>query len=148
MRLVYGIGDAKLREYGDLILTKLRAYCADRGLPMDQAARPPRRDQPAKVSPPTGSRAVAFDLFREKVAVEDVMDRTSRTHSTVMDYLADFIRQENVEDISAWVPKPLYDQVAAAARRVGTDRLKPLFEELREKVPYDIIRLVVAHMTR
>ena len=60
--------------------------------------------------------------------------------------LADFIRQEKVDDISTWVPAALYDQVAAEARKAGTDRLKPIFIALDEKVPYDIIRLVVTRL--
>ena len=44
--------------------------------------------------------------------------------------------------------KELYEQVVTAARQAGTDRLKPIFIALGEKVPYDMIRLVVAHMTK
>jgi ATP-dependent DNA helicase RecQ len=149
LRLVYGIGDAKLREYGNAVLNKIRQFCADNGLAMDQDSRPARpREQPAKTTPLTGSRAVAFDLFRERAAIEDVMHQTQRTHSTIMDYLADFIRQEKVDDISAWVPQEMYGRVAAAARQAGTERLKPIFIALGEQVPYDVIRLVVAHLAR
>ena len=148
LRLVYGIGDAKLREFGNTLLAKIRSHCQSEGLAMDQAPRPARREPPVKVAPPTGTKATAFDLFREKAAIEDVMHQTSRSRSTIMDYLADFIRLENVADISPWVPKELYDQIAAEARKEGTDRLKPIFMALGEKVPYDVIRLVVAHLSR
>ena len=149
LRYVYGIGDAKMREYGTVILAKIAGYCKARGVAMDQATRPPApREQPARTAPITGTRAVAYDLFREKSAIEDVMHQTGRTRSTIMDYLADYIRQEKAVDISAWVPKELYDQVSDAARKVGTDRLKPIFIELGEKVPYDVIRLIVAQLAR
>jgi ATP-dependent DNA helicase RecQ len=149
MRLVYGIGDSKLREFGKVLLGKIKAHCADKGLAMDQAQSPPKqREQPVLAAPVTGSRAVAYDLFRANAAIEDVMHQTERTRSTIMDYLAEFIRQENVADISAWVPKELYDQIATAARQVGTERLKPIFIALGEKVPYDVIRLVVTHLAR
>ena len=148
MRLVYGIGDAKLREYGQRVLAKVVAYCADNGVAMDQAARAPKREAPVRAAAPTGTRAQAFDLFRDRTVIEDVMHVTGRSRSTVMDYLADFIRQEKVDDISPWVEKALYDQVAAAARKVGAERLKPIFLELNEQVPYDAIRLVVTHLSR
>jgi ATP-dependent DNA helicase RecQ len=148
LRLVYGIGDSKLREFGHSILKKITDYCRDKGLTTDEGPRPPRREQPGRVAPPTGTKAAAFDLFREKAALEDVMHRTNRNRSTVMDYLAEFIRLEKVDDISAWVPNELYDQVAAVTRTVGTDRLKPIFVALQEKVPYDIIRLVAAHLAK
>ena len=38
------------------------------------------------------------------------------------------------------------ERVTAAARQVGVERLKPIFLALGEKVPYDDIRLVLAHL--
>ena len=45
-------------------------------------------------------------------------------------------------------PPDIYDRVAAAAKVVGMQRLEPIFEELKATVPYEQIRLVVAHLTR
>jgi Helix-turn-helix domain len=39
-------------------------------------------------------------------------------------------------------------KIAAAARQVGAERLKPIFIALEEKVSYDEIRIAVAFMTR
>ncbi len=148
MRLVYGVGDAKLSDYGRTVLTKILSFCRDAGLSMDQAARAVRREQPTKVAVPTGTKALAFNLFKEKAAIEDVMHQSGRSYSTVMDYLADFIRQEKPQDISEWVANDVYAQVAAEAKKVGLDRLKPIFVALGEKIPYDQIRLVVAYLGR
>ena len=148
LRLVYGIGDAKLREHGDVVLHRILDYCRVNGLTTDMASRPPKPREAAKPAPLTGTRATAFELFRQHAAIEDVMHQTGRTHSTIMDYLADFIQQENIEDISPWVPAEIHAQVTAASTKVGTERLKPIFIELEEKVPYDMIRLVVARMMK
>jgi ATP-dependent DNA helicase RecQ len=64
----------------------------------------------------------------------------------VLDYLAEFVRTERPKSIAPWVPEDVYHRVAAAARQVGTERLKPIFLALGEKVDYDTIRLVVAHL--
>jgi hypothetical protein len=64
----------------------------------------------------------------------------------VVGYLAEFIRQERPVSINAWVAKTRYEQIAGAARRIGSDRLKPIYVALGEKVPYDDIRLVLAHL--
>jgi hypothetical protein len=44
------------------------------------------------------------------------------------------------------VPLEVQQRVAAAARQVGTDRLKPIYLLLGEKVPYEDIRVVVSHL--
>ncbi len=60
--------------------------------------------------------------------------------------LAEYILWKKPSDVSRWIKPDIYDRVAAAARKVGTARLKPIFLELEEKIPYEEIRLVVAHL--
>jgi len=48
--------------------------------------------------------------------------------------------------IALWVPDALYHRILNTARLVGTEKLKPIYLALGEKVEYDEIRLVVAHM--
>jgi ATP-dependent DNA helicase RecQ len=158
LRMVYGIGDAKMQEFGDRLVAKLVAYCADKSLSMDHASRSAKRVEPVKLAPLrptpskpaalTGTKATAFELFRTGAAVEDVIHQTNRSHGKIMDFLADYIRQEDVADISPWVPAEMYTEIAVAVKQVGMDRLKPIFVALGEKIPYDVIRLVVAHLTR
>ena len=42
-------------------------------------------------------------------------------------------------------PLPAFD-AAEAAKELGTVYLKPIHDKLQEKVPYDQIRIVVAHL--
>ena len=44
--------------------------------------------------------------------------------------------------------EPTFTEIAAEARKAGLDYLKPIYIALGEKVPYDLIRLVVAHLSR
>lgn len=148
MRFVYGIGEAKLRDFGEYFLQAIDENCRDRGLTRDQPAaqvRTPAALKPA--SRPNPIRDLAFDQFRQGAAIEDVMHQTNRSRATICDYLCDFIRDKQPASISAWVPDDLYQRIAAAARQVGTERLKPLFIVLGEQVSYDAIRLVVTHLT-
>src|SRR5262249_53397632 len=116
MRYVYGIGEAKLRDFGQRFLEAMDEHCRNRGLTRDQRAAPVRRAAPKPVSRPNPTRDLAFDLFRQGAAVEDVMHQTSRSRATVMDYLCDFIREKRPAAISAWVSEGLSERVAAAAR--------------------------------
>lgn len=147
MRLVYGIGDAKLREFGAPFLRVIDQHCQQGQVPMDVAAAPPPVAEPrSHVAKPGSSPAQAFNLFRDGAALEDVMHQTGRARSTVMAYLCDFIRREKPDSVAPWVPAALYKRVAGVARQVGTDRLKPIFVALGEQVPYDDIRVVVTHL--
>jgi ATP-dependent DNA helicase RecQ len=148
MRLVSGIGDAKLRQFGEPFLEIITAHCRERVLTQDNATGPAAPVEPPKPpSRPNPVRDQALELFRQGAVVEDVMHQTNRGRSTVLDYLCDYIRQERPASIATWVSDETYQRVAAAARQVGTERLKPIFITLGEKVSYDDIRLVLAHLT-
>lgn len=150
MRMIYGVGERKLASYGDAFLKIILHYCQGQNVALDVPGpdrvdtRPQRPLAPPK--PASGAKAVAFDLFRKGVVPEDVAHQTARSVRVVMDYLAEFIRLEAPKDISQWLDANTYQRVAAAARQVGTARLKPIFETLQGKVSYEEIRLVVAHL--
>jgi ATP-dependent DNA helicase RecQ len=147
LRLVYGIGDLKLRTLGPVVLPIIQAYCADHQLTMDNELSLPA-PVPAAPKAKTPSRAQAFELFRQGSAIEDVMHQTEKSRSTVFDYLADWIRQEKPVSLETWVAADLYARIAAAVQKHGSVRLKPIFIALDEKVSYDDIRVVVAHLSK
>ena len=74
------------------------------------------------------------------------MKQLNYARSTTVEYLAEYIRGEKPASISAWVSEDVVQRVTAAARQVGGERYKPIYLALGEKVPYDDIRLVVAHL--
>jgi uncharacterized protein YpbB len=78
--------------------------------------------------------------------VKEVCEATGRAQSTVVQYLCDHIRRSCPSTISTWVPEEVYQRVAKVTGEAGTERLRPIFLALGEKIPYDQIRLVVTHM--
>ena len=88
----------------------------------------------------------AFGPERPALTLSDVARQTGLKRNTVLDHLVDYIRLERPASIGAWVGEAAYRRIAAAARENGTDLPRPLFLALGEKVPYDDIRLVVAHL--
>ena len=74
------------------------------------------------------------------------MRQLNYARSTVVEYLAEYIRFERPASIAVWIPEEVQQRVTAAVRQVGGDRLKPIFLVLDEKVPYDDIRLVLAFL--
>jgi ATP-dependent DNA helicase RecQ len=144
LRLLYGVGDKKLSEFGETFLRVITDYCTAHKQTTDMARPAPAR--PATPAKPTRIPLEALEMFRQQAVVEDVMHVTGRARSTVMDYLYEYIRSEKPASICTWVPDVIYREVAVAAKKVGTERLKPIFVELGEKISYDEIRLVVAHL--
>ncbi len=147
MRYLSGISDTKLADVGKNFLGVIALHCQKNKVPRDAAA--PSRTvalAPQYVARPGSLPYRAFALFRDGAAIQDVMNETKKSPQTVHNYLRDFILRERPASIARWVPDDVYQRVAQAARQVGTDRLKPIFLALAEKVPYEQINLVVAHL--
>ena len=147
MRLVHGVGDAKLRDYGENFLQIILAHCSAGDVAFDQASAPVQRTPTRAASGrPNPMRDLALTLFRQQATLSDVVWQTKRSEGVIVKYLCEFIQDEKPPQIEVWVPAALYERVATVARKVGMDRLKPVFIELEEKVSYDQIRIVLTHM--
>jgi ATP-dependent DNA helicase RecQ len=153
-RLIYGIGENKLKDLGPTFLPFIASHCQSKNLSTDLSSSPTPRPslriaipgtRPAlsRLSP---EKLKAYELFRQGASLDDVSRHIGRARSTTADYLADFITAEKPASIAPWVPEPVYRQIQATKAQINTDRLKPLFLALGEEVPYDQIRLVVAHL--
>jgi ATP-dependent DNA helicase RecQ len=148
-RLVYGIGENKLNDLGPKFVPFIATHCAAKGLATDQVGAAPARVAAPPVVVPVALNAQkkeAFAMFRQGASIEEVSQQIGRARATVTEYLADFIAADRPATIGAWVAEGVYQQVADVQRQLATDRLKPIFLGLNEQVPYDQIRLVVAHL--
>jgi ATP-dependent DNA helicase RecQ len=147
MRGVSGVGETKLRKFGEQFLEVILSYSRQHELPLDNpAGQVVFEERPRGLSRPNPQRTQAFELFRKGVALEKVMAQIGRARSTVTEYLCDYIREERPASVTPWVPDQLYQRIAAVARQFGMERLKPLHVALGETVPYEDIRVVLTHL--
>src|SRR5262249_44014720 len=146
----YGVGEKKVSDFGEKFVGVIVSHCQAKALPTDVADGKPAGTRPpvAKFGPsrPNPERTQAFTMFRQGASIEEVSQQPGRARSTISEYLADFITLERPDSIGAWVPEATYQKVAIAREQNSTDRLRPLFEALGEAVPYDTIKLVIAHL--
>ena len=148
LRTVSGVGDVKLRTYGEQFVNAVNEYYLSHPVPEGEGIG----DLPVRaisVSPerrPTAERLLAMRMFSEGASIEAVIAATQRTRGTVFGYLADFVNERIPPSLLPWVSEDTRLRVEECARRVGTDRLKPIFAGLDEEVGYEEIRVVLARM--
>ena len=136
---VQGVGEKKLADFGDRFLERL-AKAGVRRPPLEGAGHPRGYGAPNQIT----QRAI--EMFSAGASVEEVMTSLGRARSTTMQYLARYIETERPKSVRDWIDDETYAKVEAAAGQFGSKRLKPIFELLDEKVPYDVIRIVTAHL--
>jgi uncharacterized protein YpbB len=87
-------------------------------------------------------------MFARGESIERVAEKTERAPSTVCGYLVEFIQTRQPPQINAWVDDETVKKVEDAAGHLGMVYLKPIYERLDQKVSYDHIRIVIAHLSR
>jgi ATP-dependent DNA helicase RecQ len=143
LRRVRGVGERKLADLGARFLSHIDGYC--RQVPIERdvgIASHTRREGRRR---PSDTKAAAFDMFATGSSVEQVMRTTGRAASTIWSYLEEFVQTQPPATLDAWVDAATSARVVAAIQQVGSAYLRPVFEHLGGRVPYEQIRLVAAH---
>lgn len=160
LRQVRGIGEQRLANFGEQLLHAIGEYCRAHQLATDipPASLPSFAAQQATVvgssrSKPNEAKLLAFELFGQGWTIDDVKHKIGRARSTTIEYLAEYIASQRPASIATWVAASLYERIANAIADVHKHapaeehwRLSPVFRALDGTVPYDDIRLVVAHL--
>ncbi|HEX4131019.1 MAG TPA: DNA helicase RecQ [Pirellulales bacterium] len=146
MLAVHGVGQAKCARYGEEFVGAIVEYCrrCDVALDVSPAAAAPRIVEAIDERPATASKLRAWELFTQKVSLDDVCGALDRAPSTVVGYLVEYIERQKIGDPEPWLDRAMFERVRTAAVVAKSGRLKPLFDALEGAVPYDRIRIAVA----
>lgn len=146
MRLVSGVGDAKLRDFGEMFIDVITEYATHHQLSTNLPPLKYAEVEPASPKKISANKQQSFRLFQEQYAIEDVIHQTKLSRSTVYSHLVDYITQEKPRSIDTWVEPAIQRRVTAVAEEFGTGRLKPAYIALNEQVNYDDIRVIFAYI--
>ncbi|MGI8981165.1 MAG: DNA helicase RecQ [Pirellulaceae bacterium] len=147
-RQVHGVGDHKAQQYGEVFTAEIARYCAASQVATDV----PIANEPASLVAPhaistismSAAKMAADGLFREGRSIDDVAAQIGRARSTVTGYLVEFLLQEGQLSPEPWLDDASFAAISAAARAVGLECLKPVFDQLNGAYSYDQIRMTIA----
>src|SRR3989441_7654355 len=134
LRRVSGFGDKKIEMYGKEILVALRRF--------REGHRANSEGKQEASSPAKETQR----LLEEGRTFEEIAQIRGRRVQAVIEMVAKLIERGDTEFQLNWLPLERYNQIAAACRELGMDRLKPLKEALPAEIPYEEIRLVIARL--
>jgi len=140
LRMVKGLGDKRIADFGDYLLEQMRGYCVAHELTTNQL-RSEDKPRPRNVNV---TRDQAFEMYRAGRSVQEVTAATGRAASTAWQYLAEYLAEEQPADVEAWVDAATYQRVRAAVEEVGATALRPIFDMLIGAVAFALIGVVVA----
>ena len=141
-RLILGVSQQKLTDYGDKFLAAIKSHCEAVGAAMD--VKPTTAPAKPKRKNITEGTLEAFPFFQQGLSIPDVAEKIGKAVSTTAGYLDQYIVHHKITDPSPWVDASTAQLITAAVGKVGPQPLKPIFVELDEKISYDQIRVVLS----
>ncbi len=138
---ISGVGEKKLREFGDIFLGEIAAH-------LQTNARQIFADDSFTAPAPPPSRASLGDSARETLrrfrsgqTVEQIARERGVTTGTIYGHLAEGIEHGEPVDLQKFFTVAELAEVAAAFNRNGFGALGPVFESLGGKIDYGRLRL-------
>lgn len=148
---IKGVGEKRLADYGDTMLSTLAEYSEKANLQLDNwpsESEPRRQREPRERTTSRSStaatvpaKALALQMFSDGQTIEAVMETTQRARSTTIGYLCEYIRSAAILDASPWIGADVFERISQTAKELGSQALKPIFDKLNSEVPYDAIHI-------
>lgn len=130
-----GIGPVKLARYGHVLCRLVREACPP---PFSVAGTPWTAT----------SRDQAWRLFQDGVTFSEVVRQTGRSEATVRRYLVEWIRSEPEDQwrwyVSRLIVPDVLDEIVRALRKVGSNRLRRVYEFLDGRFSYGQLEIARA----
>ena len=141
-----GVGETKAMQYGRRFVECITSWCSAMEMPTDVPVNGVRWGRSVNIPPEPLSNFVkkrAFEMFKRGDSINDVVVALTRARSTVAGYLTEFIERERIESPDKWVDAATVAKVEEAASRLGSDLLRPIFDDLGGVIDYEPIRIVL-----
>jgi len=133
MSMISGVGEFKLAEYGDVFITEIQKYLADSDI-INSSIRGKTYQQ-------------TFRLIQEGKSIIEIAKAREIHENTVYSHLAYLVEKKLITDIARYITDIEIGLVKNAVEVIGFENsLKPLYDQLEEKVPYGKIRLVLSYL--
>ncbi|HVM71463.1 MAG TPA: DNA helicase RecQ [Anaerolineales bacterium] len=139
---ISGVGQVKMRQYGEAFLEILRSYCQKHGLPE-------KAKQTQRAKDDSGRRFMLIgEAFNAGDSLAELMERYQVTSATILGHLARYVEAgkplRHAEELLALSSASPDQQAAAFAAfdELGTALLKPVFDKLNGAVNYDELKIL------
>jgi ATP-dependent DNA helicase RecQ len=139
---ISGVGEKKLREFGEIFLGEIAAYLQTnaRQIFADESFTAPAAPPPSRSSLGDSARET-LRRFRAGNSVEQIARERDVTTGTIYGHLAEGIERGEPVDLQRVFTVTELAEVAAAFGRNGFGALGPVFEALGGKIDYGRLRI-------
>jgi ATP-dependent DNA helicase RecQ len=146
MKKIFGVGSRKFVKYGQVFIEVITEYCNEHQLVGKQKPGAGRKE--AKSSDERQPKHILVgEAYNAGASIQELMEQFSVQQGTILNHLSKYIlegyplRSSEFLDLPD-LPEGLLQKVMGAFQALGTEYLKPIYEELDGVVNYDDLKLL------
>jgi len=89
-----------------------------------------------------------LELYNDGKSIKEIAKARKIKEDTVINHLAFLIEKSLIKNIGKLVDSKKQMEIKKAIKKVGQEKLKPIYMELKEKIDYNSIKLVIADLNK
>ncbi|CAG9621674.1 DNA helicase RecQ [Sutcliffiella rhizosphaerae] len=141
MLQVKGIGALKFKKYGNLFLEEISHYVERNGIPEKKKIS---SKQEINEYPTEKSHIKTFLMYTDGHSLKDIAKLRGMTIITIQNHLFKCVTEEEMEiDWDDFIPGEFEKEIIKVIVDVGSEKLKPIKEQLPDAVDYMAIKAVI-----
>ncbi|MEW6402007.1 MAG: DNA helicase RecQ [Chloroflexota bacterium] len=146
LKKIFGVGSRKLVKYGQVFIDVITAYSKEHRLV--EKRKPGTRRTEVKSGAERQSKHIQVgEVYNAGASIQELMEQFGVQQGTILNHLSKYILEGyslRSSDFLALpdLPEDLLQNVMEAFKSLGTEYLKPVYEELDGAVNYDDLRLL------
>jgi ATP-dependent DNA helicase RecQ len=141
---IHGVGQRKVQQYGPHFLPVIRTYCEQNEV---GAVPRPTSQPPRSVTPPGQTRMdYIWEKFQGGKSIRSIAGELELNEGTIINHLRNAflmgkpLRKDGLIEANKLVQEEEL-MVIQCIDKLGTERLRPIFDALEERVPYEQLHL-------
>ncbi len=138
---IKGVGEAKIKSYGNRFIQILQSYSEENNRVTQMQVAGSEDDE-------TPSHLVSFRLYQDGRTIDEIVKLRNLKPMTIQDHIIRSGLEGHEIDWRAIIPEQYETLIMSAIEKVGTEKLKPIKEELPEEVDYFAIKAVVGRFKK
>ncbi|MGR3311100.1 MAG: DNA helicase RecQ [Candidatus Brocadiales bacterium] len=144
-RMISGIGERKLKRYGEVFLKEIINYCRQHNIAPKQI--PHKRQEPHIKQMKSSTVQETLALYKQGLTINEIAQKRGLTLSTTVSHIERLILDGEDISVDSIVDREKQQRIQQAFKESGTEFLNPVKEKLGNGYSYEEIKLVRAKMT-
>ncbi len=144
---ISGVGELKLKKYGDIFLKIVREYVEKNNIKSNWYFKGNLSEVGSRKNGKLKTFEITVNMLDENMGIDEISSKRGLTVSTILSHIMKYVEQGNKLNVKmnfdSLFSKEEENMIVQVIKKIGMDRLKPVKESLPDSISYDKIKAVI-----